>query len=70
MVDAFHLTAEWRILTNRYLNSRASLRGWLAPQEQGLTARLPDVPNRGSRISESAVSAVLVRDAVFTPPIA
>jgi len=69
-VDAFHPTSEWRILTNRYLNSHASLRGWLAPQEQGLAACLPDVPNRDSRIPESAVSAVLVRDTVFTPLIA
>lgn len=68
-MGVFHLTSEWRILINHYLNSHAPLQEWLASQEQELTACLPDVPNRGSRISDTAVSAVLVRNTVFTPHV-
>ena len=69
-MDAFHLTSGRRILINRYFNSHAPLQGRLAAQEQELTACLPGVPNRGSRIPDRSVSAVLVRNPVFTPPIA
>jgi len=56
-------------LNYRRLDSYAPFRGWLAPQEQELTPCLPDVPNRRSKISDTAVSAVLVRNTVFIPPI-
>ena len=49
-------------------NSRTPLRGWLAPQEQESPMRLPDFPNRGSRISDTTISAVLVRNTPFDSP--
>jgi hypothetical protein len=69
-VGVFHLTCERRILISRDLNSHAPLRGWLASQEQELTAYLSDVPNRGFRISDRAVSSVSVRNTVIIPLIA